>query len=84
MASGNKVRKLPPKIGDSKTLRYVRVQNNLLKTLPKTIYKIPVEVDASNNLIKELPKIALTKKVGISSSQSKLYEEVALVNFANN
>lgn len=62
-ASGNKVRKLPPKIGDSKTLRFLYVQGNLLKTLPKTIYKIPVVVDASENVIKELPKIALTKKV---------------------
>jgi len=66
-ASGNKVRKLPPKIGESKTLRYVYVQNNLLKTLPKTIYKIPVCVDASDNMIKELPKIALTKKVSLRS-----------------
>lgn len=63
IASGNKVRKLPPKIGESKTLRYVYVQNNMLKTLPKTIYRIPVVVDASDNAIKDLPKIALTKKV---------------------
>ena len=77
-ASGNKVRKLPPKIGESKTLRFLYVQNNLLKSLPKTIYKIPVEVDASDNTIKELPKIALTKKVTPLSLQrnmiSKFYD----------
>ena len=71
-ASGNKVRKLPPKIGESKTLRFLYVQNNLLKSLPKTIYKIPVEVDASDNAIKELPKIALTKKVTPLSRQRNM------------
>ena len=71
-ASGNKVRKLPPKIGESKTLRFLYVQNNLLKSLPKTIYKIPVEVDASDNAIKELPKIALTKKVMPQSPQNNM------------
>lgn len=71
-ASGNKVRKLPPKIGESKTLRFLYVQNNLLKSLPKTIYKIPVEVNASDNTIKELPKIALTKKVMPQSPQRNM------------
>jgi len=59
----NSIKKLPPKIGQvGRQLELLDVSNNHLRKLPKSIYTLRGEVDASNNIIVELPAVVATKK----------------------
>jgi len=59
----NSLKKLPPKIGQvGRQLELLDVSNNQLRKLPKSIYTLRGEVNASDNIIVELPPVAATKK----------------------